>query len=198
MVSRSDTLRKEKQKKGERLMERLDNTIMAVLQANGAPIHRTKLVKLVYLIDELFYQHFGRTMTGLSYMWDEFGPNAVGNAIVKEADSLANQGNVRIEPYANIYGETSYLYSLEQGKADLAEKVPQNERYVIRDVVAHYRKHGVRDIVRVSKQTEPFKNAEQYSLLKMGKSVEYDELMEAVKSDPDFMKGIEEATQTIK
>lgn len=198
MASRGVILKRRQRNKGGQLMERVQTTIVAVLNALGTPVHRTKLVKLIYLIDELFYQHFGRTMTGLSYMWDEFGPNAVGNAIVKEADSLAHKGIVRIEPYPNIYGETSYLYTLEQGKADLAEKVPQDERYVIRDVVAHYRKHGVRDIIRESKQTEPFKNTEQYGFLKMEKSAEYEKLMENVKSDPDFIKGIEEAVQELK
>jgi len=177
---------------------KLKAAILTILEEMGTPVHRTKLVKVIYLIDELFYRHFGRTMTGLSYMWDEFGPNAIGNAIVKEADGLAHEGIVRIEPYPNVYGETSYLYSLEQGKADLAEKVPQDERYVIRDVVAHYRKHGVRDIVRASKQTEPFKNAKQYSLLKMEKSAEYEKLLRDVKDAPAFIKGIEEEVQALK
>lgn len=179
-------------------MERVDAVIVTVLQACGASVHRTKLVKLIYFIDELFYQHFGGTMTGLSYMWDDFGPNTIGNAVVKEADHLALKGVVRIDPRLNYYGETSYLYSLERGKAGLAEKLSEAERYVIRDVVAHYGRCSVRDIVRISKQTEPFKNAEQYSVLKMEKSAEYEKLIEEVKSDPDFMKSIEEAVQMFK
>lgn len=191
-------LGKEKEAKGDGLMERVDATIVAVLEALGAPVHRTKLVKIIYLIDELFYEHFDRTMTGLGYMWDDFGPNAIGNAIVKEADRLALKDIVHIDPHPNYYGETSYLYSLERGKAGLAEKLSEAERYVIHDVVAHYRKYGVRDIVRVSKQTEPFKNAQQYSVLKMKKSAEYEKLMLDVKSDPKFIRGVEEAAQTLK
>ena len=187
-----------KQKKGGQLMERVYTTIVAVLQALGKPVHRTKLVKLVYLIDELYHEHFGRTLTGLSYMWDDFGPNAVGNAIVKEADRLALKGIVHIDPQPNYYGETSYLYSLEPKKGGLAEKLSESERYVIRDVVTHYAKYGVRDIVRIAKQTESFKNTKQYSLLKMKKSAEYEKLMEDVKSDPDFVRGIEEAVQELK
>lgn len=179
-------------------METAEAVIMAVLQALGSPVHRTKLVKLVYLIDELFYQHFGRTMSGLEYMWDDFGPNAIGNAIVKEADRLALKGIVHIEPHPNYYGETSYLYSLERVEEDLAEKLTEADRYVIHDVVAHYSKSDVREIVKISKQTEPFKNAKQYSVLKMNKSAEYEKLMQDVKNDPDFMKSIEEAIQTLK
>ena len=197
MVSKGGILEREKRDKGGGLMEKVDATIVSVLQALGAPVHRTKLVKLIYLIDQLFYEHFGQTMTGLGYMWDDFGPNAIGNAIVKEADRLANKGIVHMDPRPNYYGETSYLYSLERGKAGLAEKLPEAERYVVRDVVAHYAKYGVRDIVRVSKQTEPFKNAEQYSVLKMKRSAEYENLMQDVKSDPDFIKGIEEAARAL-
>ena len=58
--------------------------------------------------------------------------------------------------------------------------------------------YSVRDIVRASKKTEPFKNAEQYSVLKLKKSAEYENLMQDVKSDPDFMRAIEEAVQTLK
>lgn len=179
-------------------MKVVDRTIAGVLITLGAPVHRTKLVKLIYLIDELFYRHFGRTMTGLDYMWDDFGPNAVGNAIVKEADNLVSKGIVHIKPYPNIYGETSYLYSLEEGGISLAEEVPQDEYYVIRDVVAHHGKYSVRDIVRVSKKTESFKNTEQYSLLKMEKSADYEKLLEAVQKDSDFVNGIKEASQTLQ
>lgn len=198
MVSKSGILEREKQDKGGGLMEKVHAMIVSVLQALGAPVHRTKLVKLVYLVDELYYEHFGQTMTGLGYMWDDFGPNAIGNAIVKEADRLALKGIVHMDPRLNYYGETSYLYSLERGKAGLAEKLSKAERYVIRDVVAHYVKYSIRDIVRVSKQTEPFKNAKQYSVLEMKKSAEYEKLLQDVKSDPDFMRGIEEAVQTLE
>ncbi len=179
-------------------MERVNATIVSVLQALGAPVHRTKLVKLVYLIDELYYEHFGETMTGLGYMWDDFGPNAIGNAIIKEADRLAKKGIVHIDPRPNYYGETSYLYSLEREKTGLAKKLSEAERYVIRDVVANYGRYPVRDIVRISKQTEPFRNAQQYSVLELKKSAEYEKLIQEVKSDPDFMKGITEAVQTLE
>lgn len=198
MVYENGILENKKQDKGDGLMERVEAVIVAVLQASGTPVHRTKLVKLVYLIDELFYEHFGQTMTGLSYVWDDFGPNAIGNAVVKEADRLVLRDIVHIDPRPNYYGETSYLYSLERGRAELVEKLSEADRYVIRDVVGHYVKYGVRDIVRVSKQTEPFKTAEQYGVLKMKKSAEYEKLIEDVKNTPDFMKGIEEAAQTLK
>jgi len=198
MVYKSGTFEKEKRNKGDGLMEKADATIVAILEAHGAPVHRTKLVKLVYLIDELYHEHFGRTITGLSYMWDDFGPNAIGNAIVKEADRLAIKGILHIEPYPNYYGETSYLYNLERLDTGLAEKLPEAERYVIRDVVAHYAKKSVRDIVRASKQTESFKDAQKYSVLKLKKSAEYEKLMQDVKSDPDFMRGIKETVQTLK
>jgi hypothetical protein len=198
MTSESGSLKREEQDKGEGLMEKVNAMIVAVLQVLGTPVHRTKLVKLIYLIDELYYRHFGQTLTGLGYMWDDFGPNATGNAIVKEADRLALKGIVHMDPRPNYYGETSYLYSLERGKAGLAEKLSKAERYVVSDVVAHYAKYSVRDIVKASKQTEPFKAAKQYSVLELKKSAEYENLMQEVKSDADFMKGIEEAVQTLE
>jgi uncharacterized phage-associated protein len=197
MIAESGILQKEKQDKGGGPMEKVDSTIVAVLEELGERVHRTKLVKLIYLIDELFYRHFGQTLTGLSYMWDDFGPNAIGNAVVKEADRLALKGVVHIDPYLNYYGETSYLYSLERKKPRLAGKLSETERYVIRDVVAHYGKYGIKAIVKVSKQTESFTTARQYDIIKMKKSTEYEKLIQDVKNDPDFMKGIEEALQAL-
>ena len=195
MVFKSGIVKYERQNEGDRLMEKVDATIAAILEAHGTPVHRTKLVKLVYIIDELYHEHFGQTITGLRYMWAEFGPNAIGNAIVWEADRLATKGIVHIKPYPNYYGETSYLYSLEQAETGLEEILSEAERYVIRDVVAHYAKYGVRDIVRASKQTESFKGTEKYGIITLKKSAEYERLLQDVKSDPEFTKGIEEAVQ---
>jgi len=44
--------------------------ILTVLGEMGTPVHRTKLVKLIYLAENLFYEHFGETITGFGYMRD--------------------------------------------------------------------------------------------------------------------------------
>ena len=139
--------------------------ILAVLNSCGSWVHRTKLVKLVYLIDYVYYQHYGRTLTGLTYEWDQFGPNAVGNAIVREAEKLTEKGSVALTVGESMYGGPNYRYRI----ADAAEipDFPPQEAVVIRDVLARYGGLSVSDIVRKSKQTKPFKEASQFQVLEM-------------------------------
>ncbi len=170
--------------------------ISMVLEEIGTPVHRTKLVKLIYLADTIFYEHFGKTITGLDYMWDDFGPNAISNAIVKEAAKLAQQDYVSMKVGESIYGSENYMYSSGHKKLEIAEEfLSPLERQVIRDVVERYRGYSITQIVAASKRTDPFKTARQYEVLKMNQSSEYLHLVEAIKADTKLMAEIQEATR---
>lgn len=183
-------------KKGDGNMNKVMAVVFATLQELGQPVHRTKLVKLVYLADNLFYEHFGRTMTGLQYMWDDFGPNAISNAIVKETDKLLKRDMVCLKTSPNMYGGESYIYSLGPQPTAIPETLLDKlERYVIKDVVSQYGKYGVREIVSASKKTPPFRQARQYGVLQLAQCAEFVELEKAVRSDLAFMEGIREAMQ---
>ncbi len=170
--------------------------ISMVLEGMGTPVHRTKLVKLIYLADTIFYEHFGRTITGLGYMWDDFGPNAISNAIVKEADKLVQQDYACMRVGISIYGSENYMYNSGPKKLKISEKLlNQIERQVIRDTVERYRQSSIKQIVAASKRTEPFKAARQYEVLKMNQSSEYLCLVEAIEGDTELMAEIQGATR---
>ena len=167
--------------------------ILTVLEELGAPVYRTKLVKLIYLADNLFCEHFGGTISGLGYMWDDFGPNAISNAIVKEADKLVAKDFVCMKVGKSIYGSENYLYSLGPMKSTIpVSLLSPLEQQVLRDTVERYRKTSVMEIVAVSKRTKPFKAAKQYQLLSMNQSAEYQTLLQAVRSDSQLMAAIRE------
>ena len=69
-------------------MELRQQLILRVLEEAGKQMSAA-LVKLVYLVDYVHYQHYGETVTGFHYCWDHYGPNAVGHGIVREANELA-------------------------------------------------------------------------------------------------------------
>ncbi len=170
--------------------------IYSVLDEISTPVHRTKLVKLIYLTDNLFYEHFGKTITGLDYMWDDFGPNAISNAIVKEADKLVHEDYACMKVGRSIYGSENYMYSVGSKKFDIPDKLlSQFERQVVKDVVERYRNYSINQIVAASKRTEPFKAVRQYEVLSMNQSPEYKELVESIKSDAKLMAVIEEGTR---
>jgi uncharacterized phage-associated protein len=168
--------------------------VSLVLEEMGIPVHRTKLVKLVYLADVLFYEHFGETITDLGYMWDDFGPNAISNAIVKETDKLVKQDYACMKVGRSIYGSENYMYNSGPKKLKNGDKLLSPlERQVIRDTVERYRHYSIQQIVAASKRTNPFKTARQYEILRMNQSPEYTRLVEAITSDSQLMEEIKEA-----
>jgi len=170
--------------------------VSLVLKEMGTPVHRTKLVKLVYLADVLFYEHFGKTITDLGYMWDEFGPNAISNAIVKETDKLIEQDYACMKVGRSIYGSENYMYSYGPKEWEIGEELLSPlERQVILDTVERYRNYNIQQIVAASKRTNPFKTARRYEILTMDQSPEYVRLVEAIKSDTKLMEEIKEAVK---
>ncbi len=150
----------------------LEPALISLIHLSGGRVHRTKLVKLVYLTDLRFHKLTGQTLTGLRYMWDNYGPNAVSNAIVKEADRLVSKGVLRMSAQQSAYGTGSFRYwtSPEEAEQALSDLGP-GERQVVRDIAKEFGKQSVKSIVAASKQTAPFSKAQQYDVLEM----EYDQ-----------------------
>ena len=73
------------------------NVVLNVLGNVGGRVPATKLVKLVYLTDYIHFQHFGETITGLTYQWDHYGPNAIGHAIVTSAEKFGDRGGSYVQ-----------------------------------------------------------------------------------------------------
>jgi len=134
----------------------------------GTRVHRTKVVKLIYLVDLKYSELTGRTLTGLSYMWDYHGPNAVSNAIVEVLNSLVRIDKVRMVARHSIHGTDSYMYWLpeEVVKQGLSLLEPGEEQ-VIRDTINEFGSLSLRKIVEASKKTAPFQSAKQFDVLKL-------------------------------
>ena len=144
---------------------RPDQVILRVLAGVGRPTASTKLVKLVYLVDYTYYQHYGTTLTGLQYQWDHFGPNAEGHAIIGHADDLACSDLVDKTVWPNYYGSTTvgyrFIASAESPSLNSAGEM------IVDDIIAQYGGLSVQAITRASKRTAPFDKATQYSPLHM-------------------------------
>jgi hypothetical protein len=147
-----------------------ERLILRVLQETGRTIGRevtrTELVKLIYLVDCLYAQHRGgQTLTGLTYFWDNHGPNAVGNAIVKRADwmELTDQ-SVRSYEALTPTGNSKFLY-----KAD--DQVPYRAlddelgEAIVREVVQEYGDLGWKQLTDFAKQTRPMRGKTPGDLL---------------------------------
>ena len=118
-------------------------------------VTRTKLVKLIYLIDERYYRLYGETLTGLSYRYDKYGPNACDNAIVKIGDSLV--GFELTMTRETLADGTRYTYL--SGKSPRFGPVLSDRAVgVVEDVLAEYGHLPLARLVAASKTTRPFSN----------------------------------------
>ena len=145
-----------------------DQVIQGVLAKVGGGVPATKLVKLVYLVDYVHYQHFGETVTGLDYQWDHYGPNAVQHGIVSAAERLAEENQITYTRSSNQYGGVTKYFSTIPGFE--MPTLDAKAEMVMNDVVDRYGHLSVKKITTVSKQTSPFKNASQYDMLTMEQS----------------------------
>jgi len=149
-----------------------EDVILGVLQEarkrSHRRLYRTALVKLVYLVDYIYAQHSGgRTLTGLDYIWDSYGPNASHNEIVQHADTLEKpRHDIKIERIVTPAGNPTYLYEVNEGARDepLDDALGQA---IISDVVAAYGGLNWAQLVRVAKGTRPFHDAKQGQLLNL-------------------------------
>ena len=142
----------------------VDAVILRILRETQSgyarPIYRTALVKLVYLVDYFYAQHVGRTLTGLDYFWDDHGPNAVSNKIVKRADGLQSPaGPIEIEKGVTPSGNPKYLYRLTR-EAEPSRLDDLGER-IIHDVVMTYGSLNWKAIVKAAKATRPILRAKR-------------------------------------
>ena len=143
----------------------VDHVIQIVLAKVGGGVPATKLVKLVYLVDYVYYQHFGKTVTELEYQWDHYGPNAVQHRIVSVAEDLAGKNQIIYRKVDNAYGDvTKYFNAIPDAEIPTLDATVE---MVMDDVVNRYGKLSVKKITEVTKKTSPFKNASQYDMLTM-------------------------------
>lgn len=144
-------------------MTKAQAVILHIVKRLGTPVHSTALVKLTYLADYLYSENFGANLTGFEYMWDHFGPNAVGHAIISEAQKLAQEGELRSFQEPNIYGTFSQKFRLPDD-AELPPLEP-DEEMVVADVIAKFGGLTLTSLVAASKRTAPFQTARQYERL---------------------------------
>ena len=163
---------------------KLESLLVGLLYALGSKVYRTKLVKMTYLIDEANYRLRGSTITGLTYLWDNYGPNAQGNDIVAALDRLEYKGAITKTVGKNPYGNPLYRYRIAR-EADITQlSLTDDDWHEIQAAVQKYKRMTVRQITRESKETEPIRQAGQYDTLhfQQDKSLEITDC--EIESDP--------------
>ena len=146
-------------------MEQSEAVLLGLLYALQSDVSRTKLVELTYLLDESNYRLRGQTMTGFTYEWDHYGPNAEGNAIVSTLDRMVETGSVSMRVAPTPFNNVAYIYCIPPGY-DPSSLPLAGDDWV--EIIATVHKYGAMNgkrIVRESKSTAPMLKARQYQPL---------------------------------
>jgi hypothetical protein len=146
-------------------MTKTQQLVLRVLQELGRAAYTTQLVKLIYFVDYIHCAHRKRTYTGLRYEWAQYGPNAVSNQIVREAEGLAKKGDVVLEPMETIYGGIGCLYRPAKGVP--SPTFDALTETIIKDVISKHRRRSATQIANASKRTLPFAKAQPGDLLNL-------------------------------
>ena len=148
---------------------KLEALLLGLLRNIGVRTYRTKLVKMTYLIDEAYYRMHGKTITGLTYIWDNYGPNAESNEIVRMLDRLAYKGALTKRVERIPTGNPTYSYKLVDDS--LADDLPltESEWIELQSAARKYKRMNVKSITAESKKTDAFLRAQKFEVLRFSK-----------------------------
>jgi uncharacterized phage-associated protein len=87
----------------------LEDAITAVAaqaEGHGVALTRTKLVKLLYFVDLAAWESFGRTVTGVEWIWHHYGPYS--SSIVEAVESMGSNDELELTESMNYFGSPEY------------------------------------------------------------------------------------------
>lgn len=119
------------------------------------PLTRTELVKLVYLADCEFYRLYGRSLSGVTFRRDYYGPHCA--EIPAELFDLSQEHLISIETCVNIYGGPSYLHSRTSLEAPSHYDLSEEAVMVADAVIGQARGLSLSGIKDLAYQTPPMR-----------------------------------------
>jgi len=140
------------QERNETLLE----VIGIIIQAHGGILYsKTKLVKLLYLIDRHFAKKYGRTLTGIEYKSYFYGPYS--DEIEEALNYLNEQGFVKI-----LYEESPFTgvpyYVLKLINLPNFGSLTEEERKTVINIVKTYARKSLDEILDEVYDTEEYNN----------------------------------------
>lgn len=159
---------------------RLEDTITYLLEKSRLPLTRTALVKLIYFTDLRSYEHHGRPVSGLRWIWHNFGP--FSSEIYDALGDLESADEVTTEVRRNYYG--SLEYRIHPGSAAGYHQVLEEaEQAIIDDVVAEFSGINAQRLAELSYYTTPMKDPR----LKRGAALDFSAYREALRRPAPYV-----------
>ncbi|SHH27338.1 Panacea domain-containing protein [Thermosipho atlanticus] len=121
--------------------------IIVELLRNTEPLIKTKLVKLLFLIDMKFLEIYGKKMSELTYVRYFYGPYS------RDIDYLLTflnaKGVISYEEHINSDGKTYYLIELSNNEKynEVSKSLGEKERKIIKEIADRYSKKDLSKIL---------------------------------------------------
>lgn len=170
---------------------KLESLLLGLLHSMNARSYRTKLVKMTYLIDEAYYRLHGKTITGLTYIWDNYGPNAESNEIVRVLDRLAYEGSVTKSVGRTPTGNPTYSYKVADDFSAGSLPLTESEWIEIQAATRRYKRMNVKSITTESKKTDAFRRAEKLGVLRFSRDASLVLAADDIANDPFLRETLE-------
>lgn len=148
------------------LLQRLILHVVDFVHEEGGDLTKTKLVKLLYLIDLNFYRHFRSTLTQVRWFYHLYGPYAYEiDAVIKATEGY----DLQESQFVSRRGRKGFTYRAAV-EEDLREILPFDRRQVIHNTL---RKWAIEDLNTILDfvyfETPPMKDARPGDLLDFSK-----------------------------
>ena len=145
-------------------MENLKECLIFFIYKHSKRISRTKLFKLVYLSDVLSYAKRGRTITGVDYVYYDYGP---WSPLFYDAlRSIKNIAEERVSLTSR--GDPSYIYRAAAPRYRV-EHLSTEDLEILKQIDAEWGNRSLRAVLDAAYSSPPFVDAKYGDILDFGK-----------------------------
>ncbi len=130
---------------------------------------KTRITKLVYLIDWENVKLHGDQMTNIEWFFDHYGPYV--SDVLDEADK---DKSVSINSTISNFGTVKYILKPKRDKEELVyDDLTNNDKNIIDRVIAETKNFYWNEFINYVYLTDPIKNNTRYSVLDLKRFVKH-------------------------
>lgn len=151
--------------------KKLRNIIRYIVKNYPYPddLTKTRITKLVYLIDLENVKKYGVQITNIEWFFDHYGPYV--SDVLDEADE---DKSISIVRDISNFGTVKYIVKPKRGKDELIyEDLSENDKNIIDKVIDATKNYYWNEFIDYVYSTEPIKNGEKYSKLNLKKYISH-------------------------
>lgn len=149
--------------------KKLRNIIRYIVKNYPYPddLTKTRITKLVYLIDLENVKKYGVQITNIEWFFDHYGPYV--SDVLDEADE---DKSISIVRDISNFGTVKYIVKPKREKDELIyEDLSENDKHIIDKVIDVTKNYYWNEFIDYVYSTEPIKNGKKYSKLDLKKYI---------------------------